>query len=152
MKETLGSSVIKARAYAIYQRLAVLSLTHKYYDELDCVNKTEYPEVQQVIEKANQDLTNSAATTTTEVINDIEESVGDDIANVCIHQSSTRSHFPSSLVASNSRRSQETISVLNQTVDALGIDRDIDTKASRSEEPINDFNNNDFALNASFPY
>eukprot|EP00957_Ditylum_brightwellii_P059215 4494298-Ditylum_brightwellii.AAC.1 len=74
MKKTLGSSGIKARAYVIYQWLTVLSLTHQYYDELDYLNEIEYPEVQQVLEEANQDLINSAATSTTEVINGIEES------------------------------------------------------------------------------
>eukprot|EP00957_Ditylum_brightwellii_P033974 2573272-Ditylum_brightwellii.AAC.1 len=112
----------------------------------------KYPEIQQVIKEAYQELINSAATSTTEVINDIEESVGDDIANVHTHQSYTQYHFPSSLVASNSRRGQDTFSLLNQTADALGIDRDIGNKATRSEESINDFNNNDFALSASFPY
>eukprot|EP00957_Ditylum_brightwellii_P031675 2401974-Ditylum_brightwellii.AAC.1 len=113
MKETLGSSVIKARAYVIYQWFAVLSLTHQYYDELDYLNEIEYSKVQQVIEEANQDLTNSAATSNTEVINDIEESVGDDVANVHSHQSSAKSYFPSSLVASNSTRGQDTVSLLN---------------------------------------
>eukprot|EP00957_Ditylum_brightwellii_P133190 10155029-Ditylum_brightwellii.AAC.1 len=119
MKETLGSSVIKARAYVIYQWLEVLSLTHQYYDELDYLNEIDYPEVQQVIEEANQDLINSSATSTTEGINDIEESVDDDVANVRSHQLSTQSHFPSSLVASNSRRGQDAVSLLNKNADAL---------------------------------
>eukprot|EP00957_Ditylum_brightwellii_P123188 9392528-Ditylum_brightwellii.AAC.1 len=46
-KETLGSFVIKERACVIYQWLAVLSLTHPSYDELDYLNEIEYPEVQQ---------------------------------------------------------------------------------------------------------
>eukprot|EP00957_Ditylum_brightwellii_P018929 1423352-Ditylum_brightwellii.AAC.1 len=54
MKETLGSSVIKARAYLIYQWLVVLSLAHPYHDELDYLNAIEYPEVQQIIKEATK--------------------------------------------------------------------------------------------------
>eukprot|EP00957_Ditylum_brightwellii_P004928 375650-Ditylum_brightwellii.AAC.1 len=93
MKETLDSFVIKARAYVIYQWLAVLLLTHQYYDELNYLNEIEYPEVQQIIGEANQDLINLAATSITEVINDVEESVVHDVSNVCSHQSSIQSHF-----------------------------------------------------------
>ena len=38
MKKALGSSGIKARAYIIYQWLAILLLTHKYYDVLGHLN------------------------------------------------------------------------------------------------------------------
>eukprot|EP00957_Ditylum_brightwellii_P017092 1288834-Ditylum_brightwellii.AAC.1 len=77
-----------------------------------------------MIEEANQELISSVAIFVNAATNDIEESVGDDVASVLTHQSSSQSYFVSSLVVSGSKRGQDTVSLLNQTVYVLGIDRD----------------------------